>query len=762
MKVSAYLPGKFSVTALLLGLLAVASSPLSISPLIAAEPPPTAEPPPAESPKQSQAPAKPWDGLQLQPGDDALETFKPLQPVTQDEEQRKSALAWYGVSHYEYLKGRLEKSYDALKKAHLADPDSPQILFMLLQLAVKIHPDQNQEIYDYCLKLSEISPQESANVIRQLGTALSSSASEIPRAIRLYEQAAKSPKINRQSAFYVFLMRELGKLYLATKRLPESADCYETLFDALRNHEKFGLSNRERRELANDQAASPEKLADVFLEAGRFDLARQAYEFSAKGRKSAEGMLHYNLARVELKQNAPEKALAELDQFFTADFPLKGKGPLDLLSQILTSLNRQSELLGRLEGYLVRKPDSSVLMTYLADRYADADRLADAEKLLRKVLEEDNDAAAYIALAKVSRRQNKFPEFLDNLALAYGRKDNVAILEPELALFAKEPPLWDSLWTVVQARLKEAPPTLTYDAAFVAAKAAMQSKQTAPVADLIKYAASLKKSETGKLFGELADYYLEVDLYTEAGDILKQGAEDPNVGEDRPNFLIQASQAYELGGKTDAALQMLAEARKSIPDHPLLIYQEGWVYSHAGRYEEAIAQFEKAIQKAEELGMPSLIRSSRLNLSNAYVQKGDMKKGEEILEIILKESPDDPSVNNDLGYLYADQGKNLEQAEQMITKAIQAEPDNGAYLDSMGWILHKRGKHQEALEYLIKSSETSQTGSDATIWDHLGDVYQALNRTDEAKKNWTKALELAKAAPKPNGELISKIEAKLK
>ena len=35
-----------------------------------------------------------------------------------------------------------------------------------------------------------------------------------------------------------------------------------------------------------------------------------------------------------------------------------------------------------------------------------------------------------------------------------------------------------------------------------------------------------------------------------------------------------------------------------------------------------------------------------------------------------------PGVNNDLGYLYADQGKNLEKAESMIRKAIQEEPDN--------------------------------------------------------------------------------------
>ena len=61
-------------------------------------------------------------------------------------------------------------------------------------------------------------------------------------------------------------------------------------------------------------------------------------------------------------------------------------------------------------------------------------------------------------------------------------------------------------------------------------------------------------------------------------------------------------------------------------------------------------------------------------------------------------NPDDAGVNNDLGYLYADQGKNLEKAEAMIRKAVQEEPDNGAYLDSLGWVLFKRGKVKEAVE----------------------------------------------------------------
>ena len=38
-------------------------------------------------------------------------------------------------------------------------------------------------------------------------------------------------------------------------------------------------------------------------------------------------------------------------------------------------------------------------------------------------------------------------------------------------------------------------------------------------------------------------------------------------------------------------------------------------------------------------------------------------------------NPDEAGPNNDLGYLYAEQGKNLEKAESMIRKALQERPD---------------------------------------------------------------------------------------
>src|SRR6202034_2752960 len=97
-------------------------------------------------------------------------------------------------------------------------------------------------------------------------------------------------------------------------------------------------------------------------------------------------------------------------------------------------------------------------------------------------------------------------------------------------------------------------------------------------------------------------------------------------------------------------------------------------------------------------------------LSNVYSASKQPVKSEEQLQLILKIDPFNATVNNDLGYQWADQGKNLEIAEDMIRKAIdldrtqrrrsanfsaEDDKDNAAYIDSLGWVLFRRGQIEE-------------------------------------------------------------------
>jgi tetratricopeptide (TPR) repeat protein len=70
----------------------------------------------------------------------------------------------------------------------------------------------------------------------------------------------------------------------------------------------------------------------------------------------------------------------------------------------------------------------------------------------------------------------------------------------------------------------------------------------------------------------------------------------------------------------------------------------------------------------------------------------------------------------------------------------------------MGWVLYKLSKPKEALTYLLKAIELSDE-PDATVYDHLGDIYAALNQRDKAREAWQKSVSL-----EANDEVKKKLE----
>ena len=61
-------------------------------------------------------------------------------------------------------------------------------------------------------------------------------------------------------------------------------------------------------------------------------------------------------------------------------------------------------------------------------------------------------------------------------------------------------------------------------------------------------------------------------------------------------------------------------------------------------------------------------------------------------------------------------------------------------------------KPAEALDYIIKAAQLSEQ-PDATVYDHLGDVYAALHQTSKAREAWQKSLSL-----EGNDQVHEKIE----
>ena len=148
----------------------------------------------------------------------------------------------------------------------------------------------------------------------------------------------------------------------------------------------------------------------------------------------------------------------------------------------------------------------------------------------------------------------------------------------------------------------------------------------------------------------------------------------------------------------------------------------------------------------------------------------------EVLRKLLAKQPDSSRYNNDLGYVLADNNRELDNAEKMIRKALEEDrklkskipdlppelsKDSTAYLDSLGWVLFKKKQFQEAKKQLLEATKDQKDGQHVEILDHLADVHVALGEKAEAIAVWKKALAQEVTSTRDKNRKIA-IEKKLK
>lgn len=132
-------------------------------------------------------------------------------------------------------------------------------------------------------------------------------------------------------------------------------------------------------------------------------------------------------------------------------------------------------------------------------------------------------------------------------------------------------------------------------------------------------------------------------------------------------------------------------------------------------------------------------RMYRFYLAAAVDQSGRRGKAIKILEDLVKGDVGVPEAYNYLGYLYVEEGRDLDRAIILINKALSFSPENGAYLDSLGWAYFKKGMLDEAFEKISMAVEILP--EDPIINEHMGDVYSDLGDSEKALIWWKKSLE---------------------
>ncbi len=192
--------------------------------------------------------------------------------------------------------------------------------------------------------------------------------------------------------------------------------------------------------------------------------------------------------------------------------------------------------------------------------------------------------------------------------------------------------------------------------------------------------------------------------------------------------------------------RIMNKAKMYVPDDYRIHMLLGIAYNRAGMNEDSRV----ALERAHELNPADINVLSSLGLT--YDALKMHTESDSVYEKALRIDPDFALVLNNYAYSLSERNIQLDRAMKMSRRSLEKDSANTSYLDTYGWILYQLGHYEDALVYIKRSVELGDPSS--VVLEHLGDVYAKLNRIDEAKKYWTKALD----KDRKNSALRQKIE----
>lgn len=744
-----------------------------------------ADPPSSDKSASDSTPSRERSTLFGLPGEDPPAVFVPKTPRSVEAQREIEAVRDYSAARALEDRRSWTEAIELLEKALKVEPDSVAILKRLSRLCFM--RGKVEEALRYSRQVLDTDPGDT-DTISRLVTHYNRKGDHA-NVESILKAVLANPRLNRPSPGHLLAEFELGKLYAdRLQQNDKAAEAYAQVLESL--DEK--VANRltpvdQMRILGDDPAEAYLEFGRVFLKAKKYDLAIKAFRHGLVY-DDENSQLALNLAEALLGAGQGDRALEIVDGYLKRQ--PQGPEAYELIEKILTALHREAEITPRLEDAAKADSKNLPLQYALADRYHKIGQVDKAEAIYKSLLAAQPSPDGYGALAASLLKRRKVDELLKVFVEALSKPSGYEAVKKHLEAVVKDPSLADGILDAGLKMLSAEPPQIPASSVQILAAIAKDTGKSEKLVPILRVL--LKQNPNPQIYREIAHSLGdEMHKYDEAaatvnemltrfpdernartlislGEYLhRAGQYDKSIESIREGLKLEPQNpegqvvlgwSLVLSGKLDEGFDSLRGAIKNDPGNVFFNRLYGSLLTQFGRNEQAIALYKDLLERFPN--NEELVEAAHSGLSVAYVNLGDYAKGEAELEVLFQRNPEDPGVNNDLGYLYADQGKNLEQAESMIRKALQGRPNEGAYLDSLGWVLYKRNKFQEAVEPLEKAVKQLTGGGDATIYEHLGDVYFRLQENAKAKDAWERAEQAAKKAI-PSDKRLLEIRKKL-
>lgn len=200
--------------------------------------------------------------------------------------------------------------------------------------------------------------------------------------------------------------------------------------------------------------------------------------------------------------------------------------------------------------------------------------------------------------------------------------------------------------------------------------------------------------------------------------------------------------------KYDEVIEMCKPAKEYNPDEMAFYYFSGLAYYQKNEEDSALEAFRQGVTQINDQSNPDIVSDFYAIMGDILVKKGLRKEAYAAYDSCLQWKDDNTGALNNYAYYLSEDSTDLKHAEQMSYKSIKAEPNNATYLDTYAWILFMQHRYPEAKRYIDMARENlDSTENNATVFEHIGDIY-AMNHIDStAWKYWQLAKDSGVVSP---------------
>lgn len=405
---------------------------------------------------------------------------------------------------------------------------------------------------------------------------------------------------------------------------------------------------------------------------------------------------------------------------------------LKMSAQWMIQADETDQAIAVLRRALDQEPEDAGAMTLMAEAYQRAGEAQLAQDLLALAVEaSDNAPAESLRFARVMMVQKKFTTAENTLVSALRRDPGNVTLLTTLGQVYLEMKDW--------ARAKRVEATLRRADGDVARSAAdnlmLQIIGRSEGRDAgIEYLEGVVSGEdtntaaTVALIRARLAENREEEALALAQELADKHPDDTRAALVLGNTQIAVGQLDEAETTFRAALEQKNDVSAAL--------QYARVLAARGDTDGAIGVIDTSLEATP--GNPELLWAKASFLERAY----EIDAAIEIYESLYAQNSSSLIVANNLASLLATYRDDQESLDRAFSVARRLNgTSTPAFQDTYGWIMFRRGQVDEALTYMEPAAQA--LAQDPIVQFHLGEIYNALGRTDEALTAYTRAVEIA-------------------